>query len=409
MTRISERIIAALLVLFLLAYVVYQAFRYYYNPLQVEAVFSYTVYHTIESIGAVIRDEVVIDSGVRGLQNFVSEDGERVAIGQTVVEFYDSDVSDRQVKRMRELKQEIEMLTEAQNPAISNYSNVEGLGRDIRGQLGQLARMASTGRYADAASVRSSVTSLLNKRQVATDKEHDYQQRIQTLQSEYNQLDSISGTASLDQVAAPVSGYFVKEVDGLEDRLYPEFIGELDVAGYRELVETAASAQSVPGKVGKIVTNENWYYIAMVPKYDIQWVKSGQTVQIKFDIIDDTVPGTVEEIHQENQDEYAALIIRCNYITGELLSLRAANARISFEQYSGLRINSANIRTPQDVPGVYVLSKNTVRFKTLDIIYEEPGFVISRPSNDPADTDTVKLFDQVITKGKDLYDGKVIE
>jgi len=43
MSRFSERLISVLLVLFLLTYAGYQAYRYLYTPYKTETVFAYTV------------------------------------------------------------------------------------------------------------------------------------------------------------------------------------------------------------------------------------------------------------------------------------------------------------------------------------------------------------------------------
>ena len=64
------------------------------------------------------------------------------------------------------------------------------------------------------------------------------------------------------------------------------------------------------------------------------------------------------------------------------------------------------------VQGVYVLYGSEVQFKQISILHSDKDYVICDTS--PADGilfngETVSLYDKVIVKGDDLYDGKVIK
>ena len=63
------------------------------------------------------------------------------------------------------------------------------------------------------------------------------------------------------------------------------------------------------------------------------------------------------------------------------------------------------------VQGVYVLYGSEVQFKQISVIYANDDYVICDPSPDPDklfNGETISLYDKVIVKGDDLYDGKVI-
>ena len=64
------------------------------------------------------------------------------------------------------------------------------------------------------------------------------------------------------------------------------------------------------------------------------------------------------------------------------------------------------------VQGVYVLYGSEVQFKQISILYAEDDYVICDAAPDKDELfngETVSLYDKVILKGDDLYDGKVIE
>ena len=409
MGRLSEKIIAGLLVLFMLIYVGYQIYRVYYNPFRTETAFQYSVTHTISAEGIAIRDEVVIDRRIVDEQSSTFEDGARVAVGQTIAEFYNTPVGDSNVVRMRELEREILALKEAQNPSVSNFTNSEAINRELRNSLGRLTQMAGTGRYGQIAEVQPALTALINKKQVALGMESSFDTRIQRLQAEYDSLATTTAAASVDAATAPAAGYYVKGVDGLEERVSMELLKDCAVADYKALI-SGRKSQLDTGILGKIVTNPTWYFAALVPKYDIQWMSPGQDVSLTFDTVDNPVPGVVTEIFAENNEDTAVMLIKCNHVSAPLLRLRNEQATINVEQYSGLRISSSAVRLVDDVRGVYVLNKKTVHFKRIDPIYEESSFVISRETGpEEEDIPSVALFDQIIVKGLDLYDGKVFE
>ena len=68
--------------------------------------------------------------------------------------------------------------------------------------------------------------------------------------------------------------------------------------------------------------------------------------------------------------------------------------------------NSA-IRMVGGVKGVYVLKKQTVKYRPIEVIYERTGFVVVRMNEeDPA---SLQQFDELFVEGNDLYEGKHID
>ena len=447
MSRISEKLVALLLVAFFVSYAGYQIYGFYNTSIQVETAYEYSVSHSITAEGIAIRSEALIDEKSSGLEYSVFEDGMRVSTGQALVEYYASNIGDAQRQQMRQLEKEISALTEAQNPAISNFSNVDSFSRDIRSKLRSFSRMASTGRFSEAEELSDALILQINKKQIAIDKEDNYEDRIARLQAQYDQLGQIAVTTSVEAARAPLSGYYVKTIDGME-ALTMDAVEGYTVDQYISLVENAFPQPSNE-LVGKIVTNSTWYFAAIVPAEDVEWVNKGKKVTLNFETIDSSVPGVVEDVIAETITGDAVLLIRINYISGDLLNLRREQAVIHLEEYAGLRISTSSIhfqknRAGEEVRGVYILSSDTVRFRAIDPVYEEPGFVLSRefipteiryadeeeeegeetpPPQDAQDEEepvevdesipenyaVVARYDQIITKGRDLYHGKVIE
>ena len=419
MGRISQRFVLMLLGLFLLAYVGYQGYRYYFSPVRVATVFPFEVYRSLHVSGAVLRSEAVMYYPQSGVRSYALEDGQWVSVGQTIVEFYETELLDHQIRRMREITREIEMLTAAQNPSMSNFANAESIGRDIRGHLGQVTQMSSSGQFSGLENMRDQMTLLLSRRQVAIGREMDFFYRIEELRAEMDDIGLTSASASPNSVTAQIPGYFVREADGFEDILVPnrEFFS-LNVAGYRDVIETASRSLGGVDDASKIVTNHDWFFVSLVPKFDIQNLRVGDRVGVDFETVDGVIPGTVHRIVSENAEDYAALIIRCNDINGDILRLRNPDATIMLDRFSGLRINTSDLRVVDGVRGVFVLSNRTVVFRRIHPIYEESAFILSRPFEDltseqqraewEEEFSLVRRFDQVIVRGMDLYHGRSV-
>lgn len=407
--RITEKLVAGLLILFLLIYVGFQTFRFFGSPVKTETVYEYTVAQAITTKGVILRDEQVLSEAGSGVMSCLFEDGERVLVGAPVVEYLASEGVGADRSRLRDTQWEIAMLKEAQNTSLSHFSNAEALGRDIKQQMSQLVYMASLGQYDQLPAVQSNLVSLLNKRQIATGKENSFQLRIDQLTAEQDDLTTATGRQVNNVVKAPVSGYYAKPLDGYESLLNTKMATEGSLRELTELVETAEKPlHGAPGS-GRIVTNQNWYVVITADKYEIQWVRSGQSLQLIFEGVSAKVPATVHRVLTANDSDNAVLVIHCNYITGELLDLRAEEVRLEFSQYTGLWVDTANLRFNGDERGVYVLENNVVRFKKLDPIYEEAGFVLSQQPYDLYNTEYLRQFDQIITKGTELEDGKIFD
>jgi hypothetical protein len=88
-----------------------------------------------------------------------------------------------------------------------------------------------------------------------------------------------------------------------------------------------------------------------------------------------------------------------------LAALRSASMLVVDNEYSGLRISKKSLRMPDSVSGVYVVEGMQIKFKKVKIVYTADDFVLCEKSDDD---DALRLYDQVVVKGKNLYDGKII-
>jgi hypothetical protein len=91
----------------------------------------------------------------------------------------------------------------------------------------------------------------------------------------------------------------------------------------------------------------------------------------------------------------------------DLTAPRELSALIVFDRETGLSIPKEAVHTDADKPYIYLLTGLQAEKVPVDIIGERDGKMVVR---DGAESKTVlRAGAQVIVKGKDLYDGKVID
>ncbi|MFV0401019.1 MAG: HlyD family efflux transporter periplasmic adaptor subunit [Oscillospiraceae bacterium] len=419
MKRIVEIVLISGVALVVLLVGGFNLYRYFSNPIQVEAVIEYSVPSRRIGRGIAIRQEQTIPRTGSGTIGYIYSDGAKVSVDSPVVEYYSTAVNDQNLRRMREIETEIAMLEEAQNKSTSTFANMDVINRDIRDRLGALGAMGSTGRCDTLQTTRDELILLMNKRQVAIGKDDSFTSRISELNAEYASLTSSAGAEQIQLEYTPSSGYFSRNVDSFTGNISPDDLDDLTVSDYLQYINQ--EPRNLENYAGKIVTNQRWYFAAAMPVYDTDGFYVGQSLYLTFDQVEDTIPAKVWDIVAENNNDTAVVVFRSDVISEDIVNLRTSDVTVSFllSQHTGIRISSSSLRfqnneaTGEMEMGVFVLENRVVRFKKVDPVYTEQGFILSRtvyPNSGKAeDEGYVCLFDQVIVQGgNELYDGKIV-
>lgn len=158
--------------------------------------------------------------------------------------------------------------------------------------------------------------------------------------------------------------------------------------------------------MGKLIQDFDWYLACVVNVNQIADFEVGDTVRVSLpNAVSEPLDTTVAALNNE-PDGRAALILKCNQMSEQLATLRIEDAEIILAEYEGLKIPSAAVRTNEEgEKGVYVLKGNIALFKKIDILYSTEDYMIVSPNSEDNE---VKIYEQVITEGKDISDGKVI-
>ena len=116
---------------------------------------------------------------------------------------------------------------------------------------------------------------------------------------------------------------------------------------------------------------------------------------------------TVAAVNPDYSSDQSMVALKCDRMSFELTGVRCEKVEICVGSYSGLKISSGAVRVSDGVTGVYVLSGINAVFKPIEILYSDSNYVICK--NDVQSSSGIRMYDEVILGGSDLYDGKTVK
>ena len=115
---------------------------------------------------------------------------------------------------------------------------------------------------------------------------------------------------------------------------------------------------------------------------------------------------TVQRINKQSVQDNAVVVFSCNNMNTELAAMRWLEMTVVYEQYDGLKVDNRAIRVVDGVKGVYVLTASQVKFVEVNVKWTGENYSIVE--RETSDKKVLRIYDEIIVKGKNLHDGKVI-
>lgn len=373
-----------------------------YNPLTTETAIPYSELDSIDTKAVIVRDESYITNTASGTVVPIADDGKRVARGDNVALVFADEASAKNHMQIERLEKEIEYYKLLKNKSEVGVADAKLLYSEIEKSVEKCILIAQSGEYEELSDAGAGVAEGITARQIALGTKLNFDEKINQLSSELAALKASPGGTSV--ISAPVSGYYISESDGYETLIDYNKINALTPAEVEKAL--AAEASQLPaGVMGKIVGRFAWYMVCTVPAAETAELQRDMAVKVR---IPDSPVGEVKaEVYKliEGEDGKNVVIIRAADMSEEIAHLRFENIQIVRNEYDGFRIPNDAIRAEDGEKGVYVLAGNKIRFRKINIIYSAEDYCIAENKGEPG---YLKLYDEIITEGKDLYDGKVV-
>lgn len=384
-------------------YIIYQVLLASKADMETQPALKETVYTSIDTKGFVVRDESFITNNASGTTVSFAQNGERVAAGDVVSIVFDSADGASSYLKMSELEKSIAHYEELSGQANFQAVNIDSLNSKIDNELVDFLEYRDNKNYNSAISSAENFRDSLTGKQIATGEALDFSEQLANLKNELSALKQAK--YSYSEVKSDSAGYYINGADGYESTIDFTKIDELDVASVEKALNSEPQAVS-DNIVGRVVGSFEWYIVCSVPTEET--VNLTQNKKLYINIPYEGIEKLSVSLYKigERDGKNTLLILSCNIMNEALADLRIEDIQIVTEEYSGYKISNSAIRTVNGVKGVYIVRGNILGFRKIHIVYSTDSYSIV--DNPEGETDYIKQYDQVVTKGVELYDNKLV-
>ena len=383
------------------AFLTNQAVSAFYKPVTTESAVFYTANNGFKITGVIIRNEILVQNNKDGVLHFMIDDGERVSKDGVIANIYGSEAASITLSQIESVQNKIDDIN-----AILSFNDLEAANLDLMNKridddLDALVRAAASNNFDNIQTSSEDLLFALNRRKAALGDTSSFATQLESLNSQLAKLSSgLSGVKG--EVKAAQSGYFLSKTDGYEQVLSANNLAEITP----EFLDGLKSKDNGEKVVGKIVSDYEWYIAARVSINDSHNYKEGDSLKIYTSVKSSPVlPVTVKQVNTSSESTDAVIIFACSEMNSELASMRSGPMTVVSREYSGLKVPKKALRIVDGEKGVYIVKGMQAQFVPVDILYSTDNIMVCKKMDDDG---ALRLYDQVIVKGRNLYDGKII-
>ena len=420
--------LAGVLIAFLLVvacYVGYQALHILFPQNVYETALPATVSDTIDANGVLLFDESYIAGS--GTMGYLAADGERVSAGTAVAEIY-SDASQAVLRQqLTQLTEQIDLLQKSQN---TSALQLDMLLKERSSALYDLMDTLDAGDYESVDSDSNAYLLAQNKLWIVTGDSANFTDQISALTQQAQSVQAQLGNPA--QITAPQTGYFVRASSSGRLNAGADDILALSAQEFQSYLDSDP-VLALDGCAGKIVSGFTWRYVGVCSAKQGEKLlgQDGKprraAVEISFPgQVENSLKATVTEVSIDTENDLARFVLTCNSINGDVLCLNKAAAKISTGENTGLLVPAQAVHYLKEdgteaesqgenyIPGVYVKYGNIARFCKIDPVDDdhplitEGDYILVLPKGIDGSVSQVRLYDEIIVSGQNLYDGKLL-
>ena len=398
----KKNVFPILMVFALLIYFVVQWYLINRNKIETVKANEGFINDSILTTGIVCREETIIENVQDGYFYYNVENGQRVSSGMLIGQVYASQSDIDNIYESQKLEKQIENFEEAENFMSSVNVDISITRRQLSNSMVEFSQQLSAGNYSDVYADVQDMLLSLNKINVAMNREGDI---AATKENIKNENSAVKGQISvpIQSIYSPTSGYFMNNIDGYENIASVNNFKNISYAdGVDILTHPIEEPQS---KYGKMITDYKWSLCAYVTAQQAEKLTVGQRVRLSLD-------GKQNEYHTVTvdsltpKDDMVMIVLKSTTMNKQAASSRIVDGEILFSQYRGIKIPKSAIRIVNGEMGVYVKFSKLVIFKKVNPVYQDDNYVIL--PLEVKEDNQVELYDDIIVKGVNLYDGKYL-
>lgn len=394
-------LIMSVIVLIVL-FVVIQFYSVTHIELKTQTATVSTVYDKVSSEALFIRDESVVEKSATGVTVPCFEDGDKINVKGNVAMQFSSSKAAANYSKYADFTNQIKYYQTLEAQTVGQSANLETINEDIEQKVINYADGVCKNKIGDTA---QELDSVLVRRQLIIGEDVDLLSIIENLRDKRNSYSSFSKPDKY--IKTDESGVFSNYTDGYENIIDFDKAEETSVKEFKSALKAVDKSQDVGNNIGKLVTSYTWYAQTLVSTDAIKNLENGDYVNIvlKDDVSREFKAEIVSGADVSLGQKETLLILKLNEMDADIAKLRKAEIEIRRKTYEGIKIPSEALHVVDGKKGVYVLIASQIKFREVNVIYSDDDYVLAE--YDESNTDSIHLYDKIITQGKDLKDGKV--
>ncbi len=410
---VAKYAISVVLSMILIAYLLYHISGGFQENIETVSAELTTREETLTISTTIMRDETVLFSPINGDVSLYYSDGDKLPVNTKVADVYSSAASSDIRKRILQLDKKIRILENSNMSESGKRTDTASTDKLIWKELYSFLDNSANGNVSSALSESDALLALLNNRKIIVGSVSNYDEKIETLKKEKNELTEKLSQAE-STVITDMAGYFYSAADGYENIFSSENISTLTYSVFSSKKEMQAEDYSGTDKgypIGKLVTDYLWYIACEIDTELLHNYSTGGYYDVKFPHNGGvTINMYLFRILYEVGSDTAVLIFRTDIHPDGFNYLRNQTVQIVSKSYTGYRVPVSAVRMQDGVEGVYILQGSKVLFKRIETLFEYDGYLIVKEQDESASdsADWLAKNDFVIVKGKELYDGKIL-
>ena len=389
-------------VVLIVLFVVIQFYKVTHIELKTQTATVSTVYDKVSSEALFIRDESVVEKAATGVTVPCFEDGDKISVKGNVAMQFSSSKAAANYSKYTDLTNQIKYYQTLEAQTVGQSANLETINEDIEQKVINYADGLCRNKIGDTA---QELDSVLVRRQLIIGEDVDLLSIIENLRDKRNSYSSFSKPDKY--IKTDESGVFSSYTDGYENIIDFDKAEETSVKEFKSALSAVDKSKDVADNVGKLVTSYTWYVQTLVSTDTVKNLENGDYVNIvlKDDSSKEFKAEIVSGADVSLGQKQTLLVLKLNEMDADIAKLRKAEIEIRRNKYEGIKIPSEALHVVNGKKGVYVLIASQIKFREVNIIYSDDDYVLAE--YDESNTNSIHLYDKIITQGKDLKDGKV--
>ncbi len=363
--------------------------------------------------GYVFRKQTILVAPQGGYAYSVADEEQRVKNGEAVVQICKNEINFSATSEIKAIDEKIEQLSGAAFKGDMFSNDPAKIEQEISQNLKSIPHMGYEGNLEEVRDVLNKVNSLIEKRRVAAGEAEpsNADEEIKKLKAEKARIEK-EFNIERTLINAPTPGVYTSKIDGLEEKLSLDMLDDISVS-YVEELEKFKTADQKSDKikegeaVGKIVDNFSWSIAAVISADEADGIKVGDHMGVRLaEVGTETADAVVTKLAME--DDKALLVVTSDKYLSSIYCTSKAKFEFVKEKHSGFRIPGKSLRMKDEKMGVYVIRNNKAVFVTVELLYSGKDWIVVAENTGVGENRVLKLYDELIVSGENIYDGKVV-